>query len=286
MLGKLLKYEWQGLRMPFLIMLVVLAGTTVLTCGFILTINPKYDESVAWYSVMALIFSILLYYFGIIGCSLGTSLIIVIRFYKTCYTDQGYLTHTLPVSAKQILNAKLLAAIATQLLMVLLIAASVVAIIQVGLHHVFSFAPLDYSYDEFIRTIFREFSYGLHEFEEELGISLGLYIAYLVFYSLIALIANVVTLFGCISLGQLYTKHRIIGAIVAYFIVQFVMQILGYFTSLPMYTRMIIDNYDRDFTLFGILSPTMNLTLLVTVLIAVAMYFVNLHMMTRKLNLE
>ena len=46
MLGKLLKYEWRGLRLPFLIMLVVLAGTTTLTCGVIFTINPKFDETI------------------------------------------------------------------------------------------------------------------------------------------------------------------------------------------------------------------------------------------------
>ena len=61
--------------------------------------------------MMALILSIFLYYFGLIGCTLGTMLIIAIRFYKTCYTDQGYLTHTLPATTRQILNAKIMASI-------------------------------------------------------------------------------------------------------------------------------------------------------------------------------
>lgn len=284
MLGKLLKYEWRGLRLPFLIMLIVLASTTVLTCGVILTINPKYDETIAWYSVMALMVSIFLYYFGIIGCSIGTSLIIVIRFYKTCYTDQGYLTHTLPVSTKQILNAKLLAAIITELLMVLGIVATLLIIIEVGLHHILSFIP-EYSYDEVLSMISREFAYTFRDFEDELGISLALYIVYLVVCSIIGLITNVVTIFGCVSLGQLYAKHRIVGAIAAYFVVQIVMQILGYLISIPMYTRMLV-NASHDATVFSIMSPTMNLTLLMTVIVAIAMYFINLHMMTRKLNLE
>lgn len=58
MLGKLLKYEWRGLRLPFLIMLVVLAATTTLTCGVIFTINPKFDETIVGYSLMALVLSI------------------------------------------------------------------------------------------------------------------------------------------------------------------------------------------------------------------------------------
>ncbi|GFI23721.1 hypothetical protein IMSAGC011_02511 [Lachnospiraceae bacterium] len=285
MLGKLLKYEWKGLRFPFLIMLIVLAGTTALTCGVIFTINPKFDETIVGYSVMALMLSILLYYFGIIGCSLGTMLIVVIRFYKTCYTDQGYLTHTLPVSTKQLLNTKIFAAVIANLMMVLAIGFSILIIIQMGLHHAFSFMP-EFTYDEFYTMCVEGFSYAFRDFEEELGISFGLYITYLIAYFIIGLIANIVTVFGCVSLGQLFTKHRIVGAIAAYFIVQFILQILGYFTAIPMYSRMLKGTYMEDATVFGVMSPTMNLTLLTVVIVAIIMYFINLHMMTKKLNLE
>ncbi len=285
MLGKLLKYEWRGLRLPFLIMLIVLAGTTALTCGVILTINPKFDETIVGYSVIALIFSIFLYYFGLIGCSIGTTTIVVIRFYKTCYTDQGYLTHTLPVSAKQLLNTKILAAVVTNLLMVVAIVASIFIIIQVGLYHIFSFVP-EYTYAQFYREFIEVFIGGFHEFEDEFGISFGLYFVYLIAYGLISLIANIITVFGCVSLGQLFTKHRIVGAIAAYFIVQFILQILGYFTAIPMYGRMLRGSYHDDITVFGVMSPTMNMTLLIVVITAVLMYFINLHMMTKRLNLE
>lgn len=285
MLGKLLKYEWKGLYSPLLIMLAVLGGTTALTCSVILTINPKYDETIAWYSIMALVLSIFLYYFGLIGCTLGTTLIIAIRFYKTCYTDQGYLTHTLPVSTKQLLNAKILASIFTYMLMLLAIAATIFIIIQVAMHHIFSLMPGDYN--ELRREFSREFSLLLYDFEDEFGISFGAYCAYLIAYFVIAVFSNIVTVLGCVSLGQLYTKHRVAGAILAYFIVQFIMQIIGYFCTVPMYTRMLVaDTYNSDMTPFGIMSPTLNLTLLVSVIVAVGMYFINLHMMTKKLNLE
>ncbi|MCI8265986.1 MAG: hypothetical protein HFH78_05955 [Lachnospiraceae bacterium] len=285
MLGKLIKYEWKGLRFPLMIMMIVLAGTMILTCGVILTINPKLDETLAWYSVMALMLSIFLYYFGIIGCTLGTTLIVVVRFYKTCYTDQGYLTHTLPVTPHQLLNSKILTAIFTQLLMIFAIILSIFIILQVGIHHVFSFIP-DYSYAELRHEFSIVFADILDSFEDEFGLRLGLYIAYLLFYCIVGVISNVITLFGCVSLGQLYAKHRIVGAIAAYFLLQFVMMIIGYITAIPMYTRMLAGTYYDNATVFGIMSPTMNMSLLTTVLLAVVMYFVNLHMMTKKLNLE
>ena len=285
MLGKLLKYEWRGLRMPFIILLIVLASTTVLTCSVILTINPKYDETVTWFSTMALMLSIFLYYFGFIGCIIGIVLVVAIRFSKTCYTDQGYLTHTLPVSTKQLLSAKILAAFVTELLMILAIAASVVIIIQVTVHHVISFFP-DYSYDEFTRMFMRELSYVFQDFKDELGISFGLYIVYWIIILLVSMFSNIVTIFGCVSLGQLYAKHRVIGAILAYFAQLFIMRILSYFASLPMYSRILTSDYNSDVTFFSLVSPTMTLTLILTILMAVAMYFVNLHMMTKRLNLE
>ena len=47
MLGKLMKYEWRGLRLPLLIMLGILGGTTLLACIIIFTINPKMDDVTA-----------------------------------------------------------------------------------------------------------------------------------------------------------------------------------------------------------------------------------------------
>ena len=280
MLKKLIKYEWKRLIFPFVIMLIVLAGTTLLTCAVLLTINPKYDESVQVYSAMALMLSIFLYYFGMIGCTLGTTLIIAIRFYKTCYTDQGYLTHTLPVTTHQILIAKIAIAFFVNILMALAILFSVFIIIQVGILHITSF----YTDSPELKWIFKDmFSIVLNEFSNVFGIHLPSFLIYMILYSIISEIANVVIIFGCISLGQLYAKHRILGAIASYFIVLFIEQIFGWFTSVPISARVLSAKYT---TVFDILSPTMNLSLLFIVTLAVFMYFANIHMMTKKLNLE
>lgn len=284
MLGKLLKYEWKGYRFPLLIMLIVLAGTTALTCGVILTINPKFDETITGYSVMALVLSIFLDYMGIIGCVLGTLLIIAIRFYKTCYTDQGYLTHTLPVSPKLILNAKIISALIAYFAILLAVAATILVIVQVGLHHIADVSS--YSYERFMRELTYELSYAADSFKEEFGISFSMYITYLIIYFVIGCITNVIIILGCVSLGQLYAKHRVVGAIAAYFVVQFIQQIISYISTIPMYSKMLRSEYSDDITVFSIMSPSMNFTLILTIVMAVAMYFINLHMMTKKLNLE
>lgn len=292
MLGKLLKYEWKGFRFPLLIMLIVLAGTTALACVVILSINPRYDEAFRGFSMTSLIFSILIYYFGIIGCSWGVIIVIAVRFYKTCYSDNGYLTHTLPVSAQKILSAKIISSFIAVMLMTLAVTATVLIVLNVGINHIISLALEEsnahfYDIEEARREIFKEISSVFTEFKDALGISYGLFIAYSIVYYIIAVLSNVVTVLGCVSLGQLYAKHRIIGAIIAYFVVQFVLQIFMRIAIMPMYSRMMSNFGSREkYTIFGFLSPTMNLTLLFMVIMAAAMYFINLYMMTKKLNLE
>jgi len=237
MLGKLIKYEWKGFRFPMLIMLIVLAGTTVLTCSVILTINPKYDETFTWYSMMALMLSVFLYYFGIIGCSVGTMLIIAIRFYKTTYTDQGYLTHTLPVETKTLLAAKTITSVLCYLLMLLGIAATLLIIIGAIYTHICNLSAYEGVYlDQHIGELFAELSDG---FREEYGISFGAFVTFYTVFMIVACISAIMTVLGCVSLGQLYTKHRIIGAIIAYFAVISVQQFISYLAMLPTYSRMI-----------------------------------------------
>lgn len=288
MLGKLIKYEWKGFRIPLLIMIIVLTGTTALTCSIILTFNPDFNEVSAVFSMLSLWIVLIMYYFSIIGCSLGIMLIVAVRFYKTCYTDQGYLTHTLPVSTQKILNVKIVSSVVVSLLMILAIAASVIIVLNLGINYIFAIIASESSeYTgsiEDIRRLFsNEISLFFSEFKEEFGISFGWYIAYFVVYCIVAIIANIMTVFGCVSLGQLYAKHRIIGAIIAYLVVKFIMNVLRNISTILMYSGM----YDNDTsTALRAMSPSMNLTLLFQVVLAVVMYFSNLYIMTKKLNLE
>lgn len=288
MLGNLFKYEWKGFRFPLLIMLIVLIGTTVVACGIIMSINPKLDDAYTALSILSLWLSLLLYYFGIICCLMGVMLTIAVRFYKTCYTDQGYLTHTLPVSTQKILNVKIITSVAIYMLMILAVAVSAFIIINVGINHIASII-MEQSRDiKSIEEVRRELLGGIatfiKEFEGVFDINFGWYSVYLIFCFIIAVISNIMIILGCVSLGQLYANHRVIGTVIAYFVVQFILNIFRKITSLFTFGKMLSsDIYDGKYL---IMSPSMNLTLLFLVILAVAMYFINLHMMTKRLNLE
>lgn len=285
MLGKLMKYEWRGLRLPILIMVSILGGITVLTCAIIFLINPKLDDVATGFSIISLITCVLLYYFGIIGCTIGTMLIIAIRFYKTSYTDQGYLTHTLPVETKTLLTAKTITSVLCYLLMLLGVVVTIFVIIGAAYIHIVDISEYDRSMvNRQIAETINDFSVY---FREEYGISLGVFVTFYVLFLIVGCISAIMTVLGCISLGQLYTKHRIIGAILAYLAVMSIQQLISYISILPTYSRMLRAEYlSESIPMLSVISPTMIITLIWCVAVSIAMHFINLHMMTKRLNLE
>ena len=283
MLGKLIKHEWRGYKVSLIIIFAVLAVTTLLTGLMIQTINPDHDDVVSGLSLMITIFSIFLYYFGIIGCILGSMLVIAVRFYKTCYTDQGYLTHTLPASPVQILSSKIITAVLHYMLVA---AGIVVSFIIIAMSAFFRGEQLNPS--EFSNVSFGELYSEINiNFENEFGVSLTLYFIVILLFAIISLISTIIITLGCVSLGQLFTKHRIIGAIIAFFGVNTILQIISFVATIPMYIKIgAAEMYNQNMTPFEAISPSFLITILGTVVMAVIMYFVNLHMMTKKLNLE
>lgn len=285
MLGKLMKYEWRGMRAPLIIILCILGGTTLLSGGLILMIDPAYNEVVIGFSAVFAMFSFFLYYFGLIGCGIGITLVIAIRFYKTCYTDQGYLTHTLPVTAAQTLAAKTIVAILSNFLIIAAIVVSIISLVSVGMSH-FSGILQSYGYpwETVYATAFEEIN---DQFVTSIGMSFMEFILWMLLFSVVECICGVIHIFACVSLGQLYTKHRVLGAILAFFVLTMMQNILGYVSTIPTYFRF-FDAIETGatMTMANAFGPSMLISTFFSVVLAGVLYFVNLHMMTKRLNLE
>ena len=113
MLGKLLKHEWReiwkipAILLGILLVVSVFAGSTFFA--------PVWDSELSGLGILAMLVW-MLYYFAIIGVSIGVTLYLAIHFYKTMFTDEGYLTHTLPVTSHELLLSKILPMMAWQML--------------------------------------------------------------------------------------------------------------------------------------------------------------------------
>jgi len=110
MLGKLLKHEWKGIYKVGCLFLVALLGVSFL--GWLAFQSPMWrslaEDTVYQSGVLSLldvasVFTLFLYALMLVAASVGIMVYLAIHFYKTMYTDEGYLTHTLPVTKNKLL---------------------------------------------------------------------------------------------------------------------------------------------------------------------------------------
>lgn len=128
MLGKLLKYDLKSVgKYWWIIMLVMLGlfGAAGVSFGslqlLIEDIMPKIQMDSSALGVALSIALNLAQFFlfttfavslvGVGACGITVSVLIYVRFFKHLFTDEGYLTFTLPVSRGQIFNAKVINAV-------------------------------------------------------------------------------------------------------------------------------------------------------------------------------
>lgn len=110
MLKKLIKYEWKSVSFLLLILHVgLLVYSLVGNIGIQIFLSgvKRVDEMPKIMSILG-IFYIIIYVIGIIAIMIATFFYLVKRIQINLFSDEGYLTHTLPVTPTQILTSKVL----------------------------------------------------------------------------------------------------------------------------------------------------------------------------------
>ncbi len=117
MLGKLFKYDMRALSRPLVVLhlVVVALGVVATICGVVgWTIGeapqPGYQaESFYTLAMMGVVVGMVFSVAGVLCAPPATLVIIIHRFYRSLFTDEGYLTFTLPVPNASHLLSKTLA---------------------------------------------------------------------------------------------------------------------------------------------------------------------------------
>lgn len=200
MLGKLMKYELKStarILIPLYITLLVFATISKIF------IETRVTDKLHDFGAIPFFLSVFGY-----GCTMAavfivTFFVIIQRFYKNLLGDEGYLMNTLPVSTATNLTSKL--SIATFWNIV----SGFVAILSII---IMAFQPDGFSY--FFRELFRGLSEGYAEF----GFELYIIIIEIIIIILIYLIKSLTMIYASISIGHLFSKHRILSSFGAFII--------------------------------------------------------------------
>ena len=105
MLGKLMKYEWKNTWKAGVLMLLGMFVVTVIGCvvlrmpgGLVAEIadGNNMNATQSWFVLSSFVATLILYVIMLLASTWGMLIFLGIRFYRSMYTDEGYLSHTLP----------------------------------------------------------------------------------------------------------------------------------------------------------------------------------------------
>jgi len=279
MLGKLIKHEFKstykiGCLLLAMVLLITLFGGLAFQSPMWRGMKSSgYDVSVL--DIIS-IFAIVMYILMLIAVEYGSMIYLVLHFYKTMYTDQGYLTHTLPVTKHQLLGSKILVSGIWLLLMGIGVIISVLFFVGTLMAHLSSDG---YSLAAFWREI-GEFLMDLPIFlKSELGWDVTGSLVIMVITAILSPFATVTTLFGAVSLGQLFTKYRVLMAIVCYVAIA-----IGSNMVESLIQACMIPLQMNDFGSY--VNGSVNLSSIFSLVLAVGLYFVSWYVINNKLNME
>lgn len=288
MLRKLMKHEWRNSSKIGAILLLAITGVTLIVAlSLYLSIQgmtgPQADEN-GWFAAlsgMTLFTTLMLAILVTIAASWGMILYQGIRFYKTMYSEEGYLTHTLPVTPGQLLASKTLVAGLWYLFMAIAIALSVCAMFL----SIFLALGGEVEWNSFWRDISRMFRMFFQDDPEAMSVLIHLIVSG-VLMMIVTPFSGIMLIFGSLTIGQLARKYRALVGILVYIGMIFANSIIC--TILRMVFSLlaaVLSDYS-GLSIFFYIFSTYDLALVVNAGMAVALYFISRHILTNRLNLE
>ena len=278
MLGKLFKYEWKSFwKVPAAINLILGIITLV---GIASLITPFWDIDSVVIS-MLMVTAILFYVVAIFGGMIAVTVYTAVRFYRNIYTDEGYLTNTLPVTPRMIILSKLFVSSIWTAITGIVVVLSVFTLVYTTM----------LSYEGI--NIFRELL-EFDEFWEELARIIGfrwdisflwtaLYCTTSILYSILRVFFSILMLYAAISLGQLFSRHKVAGA-VAWYVAEYV---FVQFASSILRSMLVVTNiFDTPYDYSSIFDPIFYGGFFLTLLCCLGLFFLSEFMLKRRLNLD
>lgn len=271
MLGKLLKNEFKS---TYKVMCAVYAAYFLITVlGSITSYLLGSGQSEANFLTVSVI---VFYVLSTVALFVATFVYICIRYFKTMYSAQGYLTHTLPVKGISIFNAKLIVSEIWMIISAVLLMLSVFFFANAASGGEVWRELTRYSWTEFTRRFYEEA--GISFIGMILWVKLGVFLG--------MLIMNL-WIFASFAIGQLFDNHKVAMSVFSGMVLYFAFQIVGLielFSLAGTKKGINISFGTLEFEMF--MNSSMLISTISSVIFSAILYCVCVFINKRKLNLE
>ena len=279
MLRKLIKYDFKALSRYLIVIHAMLLITAVL--GRLLFVGRIMSDPgrLSNAGAIATIIGIIIYVILFMTAVFGTMLMIAICFYKNLYSDEGYLTHTLPVTRGQLLISKTVSGSVWMLLDMMMVILSLFILVLT-------------------RPVLDSFSSSWDELLSAMGFpaSTGygkILLAFAVLF-IVSAVGNVVLIYVSITIGQLFSNHRVLGAVVVYFVINTIGSIICSIAGTVFSMSSFIHAADEssfvmmvnDGVIYQVYARLFLFSLVLEIIPAIGAYTVTYLLMQKKLNLN
>lgn len=269
MVKKLFKHEY----LAWLRVLPIIYGITLVIAAALRIIVIFENDSVYYGIVFGS--AVFMFVVAIIACIVSPVIFGIWRFYKNMFTGEGYLTHTLPVTAANHLWAKVITATSFSVI-------SVVVCLLAGMIA---------SIGELLVEIFKAADYILAQIPKEYVGHVAGWVAEYALALLVAVFASHLFYYLCICIGQLFRKNRVLAAVGVYFGFYMITQVISTVLIVVFAVWVESDAWQQLLTwIEKHPEPAIHIFLgglaVLVAIFALVYYLICHHIVRKKLNLE
>lgn len=266
MLGKLMKYELKAQYKTFCGMYLFVA-LSALIAGVANGLESVYPDIILFDMIQTITISLLLFALAVLF--IVSAILFLLRYRKNLLKDEGYLMHTLPVSAASLVSSKLLISVVWYLCDCL------AAYLAVSLALLRLQWPADL----------------LHYMKAESGQQItGMMLTGLAVYCLICIVTSIAQLYASLSIG--YTSvnsNRDIMSFIAYmatYVISQVLSVIGLVVVVIKEYPQLDSFVNNSNSSLEIVQSIFVMAGIMMAVLGIAYYLVSVMMLRKKLNLE
>ena len=258
---KIFKYDFNSIFFKVLPFIIILPAISVVVRLFnyipeLIEYNNIITAGIVLFNSVFVLLMVVTSIFNYIIC--------LVRYTKSLFKDEGYLTHTLPVSKHQLLLSQLVANLIMTSLTILVIFLSVliayfdpstIKIIIIQLQESFQVIITD---AQFLSTTIL-----------------------LVVTTLISSICSLLLMYLGIAIGHSFSKNKNLYSILFIIVLSY-----GFSFVLQIVNTIVGFSIMSEISAYNAININLVIILILSVIAGVAAYFANIYFMTKKLNLE
>ncbi len=270
MLGKLIKHEFKNTWMAMVLIYAITIFLGISGAIFFSILNSYNFLPEPW-----LEFWNMAGFLGAVAALSALSMIVIIflvvHYYKNLYSSQGYLSFTLPATATEVVSSRIIVSCIWMMLFYVSVFISFTSAILL----ISQFPALS------------DFSQAMTEFFDELIKSSSSVIfirtvTLIIFATMFSAIANIMQYFFCISVGQLWHKNKILGAVICYLGTSIVLGVVSGFINFgSLFFTSFSGTESSDFFFNYMLKNAIYSCVLILIF-----YFTSIFIANKKLNLD